>query len=361
MANPFNKKTWQKRLTQYPTRRTLTDPVSGTEQTVDISRAEGQVYAAGDGFTTQNMNDLEERIEDAFDNVGSDMTHTVPRAIPKDITEYYQDGTLWDRISGTRGFEYREDVYVGDYFQMSRPITCKNLKSSGATSTPSQYVAIASFGAPFGMFGVENAILCIPISIMIASSGIYAVGHFGISSWASSASELQANGLQEFNEYVLGHNDDAASTQTDATIMAQLKAEFGSHLGIEGERYTPKSYDSSYNVTSWGLDGTFYTDSSSIALLTDLNVFGFSIFDDLYTKANNIVKLSAYYRPFEKQLDIFRHGLNGSVGCHLNVLDKGLNIRLNSGPQMEFLPVNSDTFLLLDIGVTPVFALNKEW
>ena len=37
----------------------------------------------------------------------------------KDITSYYEDGTLWDRIAGTNGFRPYEELYLGDYFIMS--------------------------------------------------------------------------------------------------------------------------------------------------------------------------------------------------------------------------------------------------
>lgn len=64
----FVKKSWAKRITEYPNRRKLTNVSDNTETTYDIERAEGVVSQAGDGFTQANMNDLEERIEDAFDD-----------------------------------------------------------------------------------------------------------------------------------------------------------------------------------------------------------------------------------------------------------------------------------------------------
>ena len=41
----------------------------------------------------------------------------------KDITSYYEDSTLWDRIAGTNWFRPYEDLYLGDYFKMSRAIS----------------------------------------------------------------------------------------------------------------------------------------------------------------------------------------------------------------------------------------------
>lgn len=72
----FQKKTWVNRIVQYPLRRLLTmvrsDDGSGTE-IVDIQREDGEITQEGDAFSAENMNDLEQRIEDAFDSVSIDV------------------------------------------------------------------------------------------------------------------------------------------------------------------------------------------------------------------------------------------------------------------------------------------------
>ena len=75
----------------------------------------------------------------------SRMTHNIPRLVPKDITSYYTDGTLWNRIAGTGGYSLYEDLYVGDYFKMSRAISASNPNSTYQL-TGSQWVTIASIG-----------------------------------------------------------------------------------------------------------------------------------------------------------------------------------------------------------------------
>lgn len=62
----FEKKEWKDRLVEFAGRRTLTDISTGTSQTVDVARAEGQISQAGDAISAENMNDLEQRIGDAF-------------------------------------------------------------------------------------------------------------------------------------------------------------------------------------------------------------------------------------------------------------------------------------------------------
>lgn len=64
----FVKKTWKDRITEYPTRRTLTK-ADGSSELVTVARAEGSVSQEGDAFSAANMNDLEKRIEDGFKDV----------------------------------------------------------------------------------------------------------------------------------------------------------------------------------------------------------------------------------------------------------------------------------------------------
>lgn len=69
----FLKKLWKNRESQYPSRRTMTRVDTGASMTYDVERAEGVVTQVGDDFSAESMNDLEDRIEDAFDNVTFDV------------------------------------------------------------------------------------------------------------------------------------------------------------------------------------------------------------------------------------------------------------------------------------------------
>lgn len=64
----FSKKTWANRVSEHPTRRKLTNVDTGVETIVDVAREEGIVSQEGDAFSRTNMNDLEQRIEDAFND-----------------------------------------------------------------------------------------------------------------------------------------------------------------------------------------------------------------------------------------------------------------------------------------------------
>lgn len=73
----FEKKTWIKREVEHPGRRRL-EP-AGEDGIFDVTREEGQVVKAGDAFSPENMNDLEERILTAL-LAKLDVTGTLPVA-----------------------------------------------------------------------------------------------------------------------------------------------------------------------------------------------------------------------------------------------------------------------------------------
>jgi len=68
----FVKKTWKDRISQYPNRRTINDGY--VTKRVTVGRDEGNITEAGDPFNASNMNDLEDRIEEAINEAGTTYT-----------------------------------------------------------------------------------------------------------------------------------------------------------------------------------------------------------------------------------------------------------------------------------------------
>lgn len=62
----FNKKIWKDRIVEFAGRRKLVNINKSEEEVYDIERAEGEVSQAGDAFSAENMNDLEQRIADTL-------------------------------------------------------------------------------------------------------------------------------------------------------------------------------------------------------------------------------------------------------------------------------------------------------
>lgn len=68
----FQKKTWKDRITEFPTRRTLTKS-DGSSELVTVARAEGTVSQEGDSFSAENMNNLENRIGNEFGEINESL------------------------------------------------------------------------------------------------------------------------------------------------------------------------------------------------------------------------------------------------------------------------------------------------
>ena len=69
----FVKKTWKDRIVQFANRRLLTKSGGEVEQ-VTVTRDEGTISEAGDQFNASNMNDLEQRVKDGFDEKADQST-----------------------------------------------------------------------------------------------------------------------------------------------------------------------------------------------------------------------------------------------------------------------------------------------
>lgn len=60
----FIKRLWKDRISEFPNRRTIND--GNVTKQVTVGRDEGAITEEGDSFDASNMNDLEQRIEDAY-------------------------------------------------------------------------------------------------------------------------------------------------------------------------------------------------------------------------------------------------------------------------------------------------------
>lgn len=162
----------------------------------------------------------------------------------KDITSYYEDGTLWDRIAGTNGFRPYEDLYLGDYFKMSRPISAYD-QTQTLQTVGSQYVTIAGFDFMKRNGNSDimnfNHIVCIPGSFI---SGKF---HFGRSRMNADDTTQGAYVGSEMYTTTIGTIATEGSTEATATINQQLYAEFGSHLKTSKELLADSINDNGYN------------------------------------------------------------------------------------------------------------------
>ena len=213
-------------------------------------------------------------IADNYQNVR--ISHNIPRLIPKDITSYITDGSFYSRLTGTNGYELFQDIYVGDFIQMSRAITAPNQDSQYAV-TGSQYVMIIGLDTKMNDNGVNYH------HAVMAPGGGTDYGqaqHFGrkrmyASVPFTSASPSAYKGSEMYTS-TLGAVVSAGSTATGATINQQLYAEFGSHLKTTQELITTAMNANGYGRfgTASGVTSNWEWVGCQAVLMSEVEVYG---------------------------------------------------------------------------------------
>lgn len=206
--------------------------------------------------------------------LGAMFIHNIPRLVPKDITAYITDGTFWKRLAGTDGYAFLEDIYIGDYFKMSRAISAYE-RTGQYQTTGSQYVTIAGLDTMMNN-GIQGHIVDYHHAVMVPGQGFGGTQHFGRS--RMNATNTTENGYKaiEMNRLVLGEVASTGSTATDATINQQLYAEFGSHLKTTYELVSNAINATGYNrfgsATGCASKGEWI--SAQAILMSEIEVYG---------------------------------------------------------------------------------------
>ena len=105
----FSLKTWVNRISEYPNRRKLTHE-DGSTELVTVAREEGQISAEGNAFSAEEMNDLESRIKDGFDEVNQSLTN-INVNVGEDGKLHFVDSTGADTVLPFKSYNY--DYYTG--------------------------------------------------------------------------------------------------------------------------------------------------------------------------------------------------------------------------------------------------------
>ena len=199
-------------------------------------------------------------------------SHNIPRLVPKDITSYVTDGTLWKRLAGTDGYSLHEDIYVGDYIKMSRAIT---VSGSYESTTGSQYVTIAGISTLKG--NGDNITIDYEHLVMVPGQGFGGTQHFGRHRMNSTNTTAGGYKSSEMNTTHLGDVATAGSTASDATINQQLYAEFGTHLKTTRELVS-NSVDANSTVNRYpgqsGASNNWEWVSAQAILISEIECYG---------------------------------------------------------------------------------------
>lgn len=195
--------------------------------------------------------------------------YNIPRVTPKDITSYWTDGTLWNRIAGSSGFKPYEDIHVGDYIDMGRTVTCPD-SYNGAVG--SQYVTVASCG---GFYGNGDSGITYPHIIMVPGKGFGGTQHFGRHAMHASTPH-PGYVSSDMNQSVLGPVVTEGSITTGATINQQLYYIFGSHLKTIKSLLANAMSSSLYNRfgSAGGASSGWGWQSVQTRLMSEIEVYG---------------------------------------------------------------------------------------
>ena len=232
--------------------------------------------------------------------VSTALSHNIPRLVPKDITAYITDGTFWKRLAGTDGYALFEDIYVGDYFKMSRAISAYE-RTGQYQTTGSQYVTIAGLDTMMNNGDQGNGV-DYHHAVMVAGQGFGGLQHFGRSRMNATNTTEGGYKASEMNTLVLGEVTSTGSTAADATINQQLYAEFGSHLKTTRERVSNAINATGYNRygSATGCANNWEWISAQAILMSEIEVYGATVWSSsAYDTGNANVQLPLF--AFSKQ------------------------------------------------------------
>ena len=227
-------------------------------------------------------------------------SHNIPRLTPKDITSYITDGTFWKRLAGTDGYALFEDIYVGDYFKMSRAISAYE-RTGQYQTTGSQYVTIAGLDTMMNNGDQGNGV-DYHHAVMVPGQGFGGTQHFGRSRMNATNTTEGGYKASEMNTLVLGEVASTGSTAADATINQQLYAEFGSHLKTTRELVSNAINATGYNRygSATGCTSGWEWISAQAILMSEIEAYGSIVWSSAgYDTGNANIQLPLF--AFSKQ------------------------------------------------------------
>lgn len=177
----------------------------------------------------------------------------------KNITGYVTDGTLWNRIAGTGGYEEFEDIFLGDYIDMTASVT-----APGSTVTGTNRIRVGGFNLHWNNNqGMRyNSLTMIPDT------------HFGNGVMNDTNTTVGGYAGSKMNNDTIGAV--ASTGNASGTINEQLYAIFASHLKTSSELLTNAMTSTLYNrlgSATGASSGWAWTNCQAV-LLSEVETYG---------------------------------------------------------------------------------------
>ena len=204
--------------------------------------------------------------------------------IKRDITDWYENGSLWDRITGTNGYDEFEGLFPGCYWQNHNKIRAITGIEGGANHT---YI----FGIN-SYINIGNDANSIHYNHLVCGT----VWNYG---WgAMNDTDTTAGGYYNsyMNQTVIG--GPTVTGNVSGTINEQLYNEFGSHLKTYIRKLSSNMNENYENSVKFEKGGASAWVEASVqaVILSESEVLGTNIFGNFYDTGHSVC-----------QLPIFRH------------------------------------------------------
>jgi len=189
--------------------------------------------------------------------------------IERDLTDWYNNGSLWDRISGTNGYDEFEGIFPGCTFDMSR-----NIKANVSGDTDLGNKKILILGCNFYINKYQNSTSYITYNHI----NCLAYSEFGKAYMNTTDTTVGGYYGSKMNQEIIGSVTNTGSIS--GTINEQLYAEFGSHLKTVRETLSSTmdaSFDNRVHLELGCARGRVWTETQA-GLLSEIELYGTFIY-----------------------------------------------------------------------------------
>ena len=268
----YSLKNWKNRDVEFPGRRTLTDVLTSTSQTVDVTRSEGTVTEAGDAFDASTMNDLEGRISSAFLLVdGAKFDNPTNSPNNNDVIKYVGGAPTWAPESGGGDLQESDiswkesgsrlvsggsvkvnpfEIYNGTLAYQTTATQAGSTTQEG-TPTPSNPVDIVGIGTE-----QADHTWSVTIGGVTASGLAYPLYEGDILDFATGT-VYRVNGIYTFDgsegwEYITSWADDGFRLASTNFTNKVTNAKVGGNYRIPTYKYVGNTYNAWNFITAQG-------------------------------------------------------------------------------------------------------------
>jgi len=192
--------------------------------------------------------------------------------VERNITDYYQDNSLWNRIAGTNGYDEMEGIYPGCYFDMNNNIV--NTINGGSAGVSGNHKSILILGCNCNYNQGDSANYLINYNHIT----VCPLDQFGIGYMNDTDTTIGGYLNSKMNLETIGSV--TSSPDIGGTINQKLLYEFSNHLKTHVELLTSSINENSSNryVNDTGASKGWNFINAQAILMSEVDVYGSNVF-----------------------------------------------------------------------------------